>query len=838
MALRERWAEVRRLFDEALDRDPAGQDALLATVADEDVREEVRSLLAHHATASDFLERPAAAAWEAPARPDLQGQTLGPWRITGELGRGGMGLVYRAVRADAAFEREVALKVIGTTPSPALTERFRLERETLARLDHPAIARLLDGGTTPDGHPYYVMELVRGEPVDRYCDARCLDVDARIALFLDICAGVQSAHENLVVHRDIKPANILVQADGQPKLLDFGVAKLLSAPTDDDPEVPSTWALTPEYASPEQRARGMVTTASDVYSLGVLLHVLLTGLTPAIGPAVVPEHMPSGTRTLPPSRRVVSGDAAARAACRQTTPARLGRALVGDLDAILERALAPAPADRYPTVAQLMQDLERHRRREPVAARPRTLRYVAARFATRHTVGVVITCAALVASAAAVAVIVRQSAVAAEARARAERRFDDLRALTRTFMFDVDEAIVNVPGTTAARALMVKTGLTYLERLAGDAAPDPSLQRELAAGFVKVGDAQGHPTSPNLGDTAGARASYLRAIGIGTGLTSANPDDLDAARTLALARRRLADVLAWMGEPGDALTHAEQSAREFVAVAARAGATDEDRLQRAVALIKLGDLLGNPNLPNLGRRDEALARFVEARGALAPLASAHPLDPRVQRYVGIAFERLGTMHQQAARWTEAADAYRESFVIREALATRAPLHVDVQRDLAIAYEKLANVERSRGHHAAAVQAYRGALDRFVRLARIDPGNANAARSVAIAQEHLADALVDAGQRADAIAPLREALVAHRGLAGRDAQNAQATCDALRVSGRLGDVLGQGQPTRAACAVWTERTRWASTPGAAGCAPEDEARFAARLAGCRGEAVSP
>ena len=193
MATHASWAEVRRLFDEAVDLTPPAQEAILAGVADDAVRAEVRSLLDHHATASDFLERPAVAAWET-GRTDLVGQMLGPWRITGELGRGGMGLVYRAVRADAAFEREVALKVIGTTPSTTLIERFRLERETLARLDHPAIARLLDGGTTPDGHPYYVMELVRGEPVDRHCDGRGLDLLARVSLFLDICAGVQSAH--------------------------------------------------------------------------------------------------------------------------------------------------------------------------------------------------------------------------------------------------------------------------------------------------------------------------------------------------------------------------------------------------------------------------------------------------------------------------------------------------------------------------------------------------------------------------------------------------------------------------------------------------------------------
>ena len=825
MTLPEHWADVRRLFDEAVDRDAAERDALLQTVTDPAVREEVRSLLAHHAPETDFLERPAVAA-SGSALADLTGQTLGPWRIVAPLGRGGMGLVYRAVRADEAFQREAALKVIGSTPSPAIVERFRLERETLARLDHPAIARLLDGGTTPGGHPYYVMELVAGEPVDIHCDRRRLGVAERVSLVLRICAGVQSAHEALVVHRDLKPANILVQADGSPKLLDFGIAKLLTSELVADRISYATWALTPEYASPEQLTGGLVSTASDVYALGVLLHLLLTG--------VLPVTDPGTGRAVLASHRVSGHDAADRAAARRTTPSRLAARLTGDLDAILQRALAPDPAARYATVAQLADDLERMRRFQPVAARPRTPLYVMRRFVRRHRTGVALTCAIALTGGAAVTEIVRQSRLAAEAGARAERRFDDLRALTRTFMFEVDEAIVDVPGTTEARALMVRTALRYLERLASEGARDPSLQRELAAGFVKVGDAQGHPTSPNLGDTAGARASYLRAITIGEALTQASSDDVEAARTLALARRRLADVLAWMGAPEQALVHAEASARDFAAVAARDVATRQDRLQRAVALIKLGDLLGNPNLPNLGRRDEALQRFLQARDAIAPLLSEDAGDAAVRRYVGIAFERLGTMHQQAERWPEAAAAYRESFAIRQALAESSPMHVDVQRDLAIAYEKLANVARSAGQHDAAVEAYQGALGRFERLARLDPDNAIAARSVAIAQEHLADALVDAGRPQDAVGALREALSAHQTLAGRDRHSAQATCDAARVGARLGEVVGAGRPTPAACAAWRESARLGRAEGSAGCAPEEAVRLEARLAACGGQ----
>ncbi len=349
MGTHDSWPEVRRIFQEASDRDGADRDAFLATVPDGPVLDEVRSLLAWHTPDTGFLETPAAApfapvAVSSPA--SLVGTTLGPWRIVDRIGAGGMGVVYRAARADEAFERNVALKVIGALgQSSAGIERFRLERETLARLDHPAIARLLDGGTTPAGSPYFVMELVDGVPVDRYCDEQRQTIAQRIDVFLRICRGVQYAHRNLVVHRDLKPDNILVLADGSPKLLDFGVAKLLAGAHpiagNDAAAAASTWALTPDFASPEQVSGGLVTTASDVYALGVLLHLLLTGLPPyRLGPDTRPAMAAalSSIRIAAPSTRILDGDAASRALRRRLTPEALARRLSGDLDAIILRA--------------------------------------------------------------------------------------------------------------------------------------------------------------------------------------------------------------------------------------------------------------------------------------------------------------------------------------------------------------------------------------------------------------------------------------------------------------------------------------------------------------------
>lgn len=824
----ENWAEVRALFDATVDLPAdAREDYLARHTVDLHLRQEVRSLLAADA-AAEALETPIVRVLlpSLPAGDDggLAGADLldapagghiGPYRIVRVIGRGGMGIVYLGERADDAYRRQVAIKVVRPGfVAGDVAARFAHERRTLAALTHPNIARLYDGGSTEQGDSYFVMEFVDGAPVDRYCDERCLTIDQRLDLFRAICGGVQYAHEHLVVHRDIKPDNILVERDGTPKLLDFGVARLVSHESDhEDHEAAfaATWWMTPDYASPEQiSGRARVTTASDVYSLGVLLHVLLTGLRPfdLRGPsaAAIREQLAGATLT-PPSVRVAeaSEQARERAVRRQTTPSRLAARLAGDLDAIVARALAPDLASRYSTVEQLARELDRHRGHYPVAARGHEFGYLARTFMRRHVMAIALSAGMALLLAAGVGAVVWQAAIAAEARSRAERRFEDVRRLALTFMFDVHDAIVNVPGTTDARVLMVRTAVTYLDNLAREAAGDRRLQRELAGAFVKVGDAQGHPTSPNVGDTAGALRSYRRAIDIADALRAASRDDVDAARTLAMAHRRLADVLAWSGEIERALTHCETSAALFRDVAAHGAPTIEDRLQVSVAQIKLGDLLGNPNLPNLARRAEAGPRYDAALAGLRQLDAAAPDDPRVRRFLGITLERIGTMHEQANAWPAATIAYRESFDIRQALAAAQPFHVDIQRDAAIAYEKLGNVERSAGKLAQAAASYRGALERFERLAKADPRSVSAARTVAVSRETLGQTLAEAGRTTEAARELRLALSGHQGLAAGDPDNAQARCDCVRVAELLGDALAHAASAAdgPACQAWRE-----------------------------------
>ncbi|HNC99766.1 MAG TPA: serine/threonine-protein kinase, partial [Myxococcota bacterium] len=326
--------------------------------------------------AGSFLE-------EAPL--SMAGRRIGPYRLTGELGEGGMGVVYLAERVDQAFEQKVAVKVLRRgLESTEMQARFRRERQILARLEHPNIARILDGGTTEDGVPWLGMELVDGEPIDQWCDQRRLSVDERLRLFQKVCAAVDYAHRNLVVHRDLKPSNILVTDAGEPKLLDFGIAKVLLEGSDLSETRSGPTAMTPRYASPEQVRGQSVTTASDVYTLGVILYELLTGQAPYTLKTAQPAELERVIGQELPAAVSVAVLRAGSSTPTGESPARLARRLRGDLDTILEKALAKEPERRYASVQQLQEDLDRHLGGLPVLARRDSRGYRLGRFVQRN----------------------------------------------------------------------------------------------------------------------------------------------------------------------------------------------------------------------------------------------------------------------------------------------------------------------------------------------------------------------------------------------------------------------------------------------------------------------
>ncbi|MCC6406471.1 MAG: tetratricopeptide repeat protein [Planctomycetes bacterium] len=396
----ERWKRIEALFHRAADLAADERAALLDREcgSDRELRREVELLLANDAAGDDAFSRVETRTRTAGEDPML-GRTLGVYALTERLGAGGMGVVYRARRADGLFEQEVAIKLIRAERATEwMLRRFEFERRTLAALQHPSIARLYDGGTTDEGCPYLVMELVRGETIDRYAESQRLPLAARLRLFAQVCRAVHYAHQNLVVHCDLKPANILIDERGQPRLLDFGIARLLEEEPDEaTPDAPRTLArvLTPEYASPEQLAGGAVTTALDVYSLGVVLYELLTGRRPFQSDSRSPADWERLIRERTPERpstRVFRADSArepgAIAATFKSTPAGLKRALRGDLDRIVLMALRKEPERRYASAQELADDLERHLAGQPVRARADSIVYVAWKFVRRNRVAV------------------------------------------------------------------------------------------------------------------------------------------------------------------------------------------------------------------------------------------------------------------------------------------------------------------------------------------------------------------------------------------------------------------------------------------------------------------
>ena len=411
----QRWARVERLFDAVADLSAAERADYLSKACDDDfeLRAYVESLaqsdFARDTIIESSIRNVLQAAAPGPSLPrDVAGERIGPYRIARLIGSGGMGAVYQAERVDQHFRQQVAIKLVRQRlTDPEIERRLVSERQILADLDHPNIARLLDGGTTSDGTPYLVMEYIQGMTIDDYCDGRRLDVTERLRLFRTICSAVHYAHQKLVVHRDIKPSNILVTDDGTPKLLDFGIAKLLDASgaATDGLTRHGVLVMTPENAAPEQVSGGAITTATDIYALGILLYRLLCGH---------PPYQVSGSRPRdladiichrqpePPSAMVTwesaPGDSPGHSAektdpalisrYRSTPPERLRRQLSGDLDNIVLTALRKEPQRRYRSVNELSEDIRLHLASMPVRARPDTWRYRTGKFLLRHYAGV------------------------------------------------------------------------------------------------------------------------------------------------------------------------------------------------------------------------------------------------------------------------------------------------------------------------------------------------------------------------------------------------------------------------------------------------------------------
>jgi serine/threonine protein kinase len=423
----ERWARVKELFEAAVELDPNQRAAFLDAECDGDeaLRVELVSLLKSDEQTDGFIEEPAFAIprdlFPDNAEESFAGRQFGAYQVIREIGRGGLGAVYLAARADDEYRKQVAIKVIRRgLDTEDIIRRFRNERQILAQLDHPNIARLIDGGTTDDGLPYFVMEYVNGEPINAYCDANALPTAERLTLFRKVCAAVTYAHQNLVIHRDLKPSNILVTESGEPKLLDFGIAKLLDANDELSAEtIPALRVMTPEYASPEQVKGENIMTTSDVYSLGVLLYELLTGQRPYRLKTRTPEEISRAITEQEPERPSAAISQGAEQKIPQSA-IRNPKSLRGDLDNIVLMAMRKEPARRYSSVGQFSEDIRRHLEGLPVVARKDTMAYRTSKFVNRHRIGAVAAALILLSLVGGIVATLIQVRTARRERAKAE----------------------------------------------------------------------------------------------------------------------------------------------------------------------------------------------------------------------------------------------------------------------------------------------------------------------------------------------------------------------------------------------------------------------------------
>jgi eukaryotic-like serine/threonine-protein kinase len=824
------WGRVQELFLASADLPLEEQRSFLdrSCAADPALREEVDSLLAADrkcgAGIANAIERGAAAIFDSAVQA---GERLGAYRVLREIGRGGMGAVYLAARDDDRYRKQVAIKVVKRGMDTAeVLARFHRERQILANLDHPHIAHLLDAGTTGDGRPFFVMDYVEGVPVDVFCREHNLNIDERCRLFLKICDAVAHAHRNLIVHRDLKPANIFITADGTPKLLDFGVAKLLNQETAGGITVTAVaQPLTPEYASPEQVLGQSVTTAADVYGRGAVLYEVLTGTRAQSFKARTPAEIERAVCEIevePPSRRV--------------------RGLDPDLDNIVLLAMRKDPERRYRSVDQLSEDVRRYLDGRTVLARPDSLGYRTRKFARRNRVAIAVASifAAGILGAAIVATVQarratreqaraieqRERAVESQARAEAsriaaeqaaaeadrqrgeaerhrqeaerqrseadlqrtraeterqiaDRRFEQVRQLAGKFLLQFDDAIRRLPGSTAAQKMVVETGLQYYDTLVKESHGDRELLKEIARGYDRLGDVQGNPFRPNLGNPAGALESFRKALAIRESLNDSAPDVLTER---IQSNIRIAQVLITEGDVRQGRSILEK------ALALGAGATDfHVREATAGAYQTYAKAICQQSDP------ECLPANLKFLDMAEALARDHGQTPADQNLVRLAQSSVGTVYSSRRQADAALPHLRAAMEIDQHLLTLDGNNALYLRDLFEDYLFLAMLFRTSPQLAredeTSIRSGEAGAELADRLLALDPRNINALRDVVQAQIRVGDWVRDHEDVPGSIIHYRKAMEAASKLSAAGAPSALSDDHLRQAHSRLGEGLG-------------------------------------------------
>ncbi len=775
---KEAWRTIEPLLTTGLDLDVAARAAWLAGLESShaDVLPILRQMLDTHERAQRAGELETVPRLTVNGRhgslfaPDA---CVGPFRLLRMLGRGGMGEVWLAAQTDGRVDRNVAIKLpVVQQQSEVWRQRFRRERDILARLSHPHIARLFDAGVSEQegsrGQPFLAMEYVEGRSLSDYAAAGKLDIDTRLVLFRQVLTAVAHAHRHLVVHRDLKPANILVDASGQVKLLDFGIAKLV----DDESTNPAATALTQaggrlmtlRYAAPEQVSDGIISTVTDVYALGVILHELLTGVSPyrtVRGGKPFTESALLSEEPALPSSLITGGEATTER--QQNSPGALARKLSGDLDAIVLKALRRNPADRYATVDQFDEDIARYLTRRPVKARAGTWRYLAGRFMVRQKLPIATAAAIVLTMAAGLVMVEQQRRIAVAEKARAEKHFASVRNLANTFMFDVHDKVARLSGTLEVRELLMNTSLQYLDSLSAEAASDPALAAELATAYRKVANIQGEPGDNNLGKLGDSIRNYEKSAQLFESLGEYGKDDLRLQRSkmrvyYSIARHQAQKKDArWHGNLDTAITIGEHCA-------GLSGSTSLDKffLFGLYAEKALQLSLENGQSPEVGALLERAVSGIEA------MYQQLPDDRVVAAGVVQIYQRASFVYGGTSSTPESLS--KAIAIERKAIALAASLEQTRKPDSPNYLDHVRNGLISLGRYLADAGQFaegeavtKQALEMTLTELRAEPNNQDLAARALNSIHNLTLAAFDAKKYDNAVVYARQAFTLHAGL---------------------------------------------------------------------------
>ncbi len=838
----ENWQKVKLILEEALEIAPALRDDFLEKncAGDERLRREVESLLEFENDSFDPLEQPVHSfiGENGSAEKSLIGKTVGKYKILREIGAGGMGSVFLARRDDGEFDQTAAVKFLrqGFFSRTALN-RFRRERQILARLRHPFIAQLLDGGATDDDTPFLVMEYVEGEPITKFADRKNLSLEARLDLFGKVCEAVSFAHQNLIIHRDLKPDNILVSEDGTPKLLDFGIAKLLSE-TDIKATLTRHQALTPEYASPEQLLGKNITTASDVYSLGIILYKLLTGEHPFIKDGMTADQLWQTISRNEPARPSLVKTKSQGNDQNPKSKIRNLKSLRGDLDNIVLKALRREPERRYATVAEFSRDIKNYLAGYPVSARPDTFSYRTKKLISRNPLAFSAILIAFVSLIAGLFAVSYQARIADAERRRAERRFNDVRQLANSFMFEINEEIERSP--VRAREKLVERALEYLDTLAAESEGDAELESELATAYEKIGTIQSELFKPNLGKTSAALRSHQKSLEIREKLFRAEPENIARGIDVGKSLKLVGDIFSMSGK----VAEAAENYRRAIAAYEKLLAIDQKNAEVKRHLARSYARLGQAVLRS-GSLDDSLANYNRSLEIFQNLASDNPADESLQRFLGIIYSYIGFVKMEMGETQEAVRFFSDSLALIEKLAADDPENLqslsdrsiahlwlgvalsltadnektfyhlqkslDIQKEvfesdeknfgeqnaLADCYLELGRAFLIKNQNKKAIENLRKAIENYSAVWQTDRENFSAKRQIAFTERNLAEALQQSGKDAEALELFEKSLEDFKQLTALDPNNIEWRHDLAVCYLNIGEILsGRENPAEA------------------------------------------